>query len=284
MGRFHRHADGTVHDHDHGETDHHHHDEDRRDHREDHRPEGHRDVGDHGGYGTGPERVMILEQILGENDRVAALNRAELAANAVSTVNLMSSPGAGKTTLLARTITELRGRVRVGVVEGDIATSLDADQLSGLGASVALVNTEAGFGGECHLDAVMVRAGLDRLDLSAMDLLIIENVGNLVCPAEFDVGQDRRAMVYAVTEGEDKPLKYPVMFRAVDAVVVNKIDLLPHLRFDLEAFRTNLREVNPTAVVLELSAETGQGVEPWIEWLVEPLDRGAPGGDQATIQ
>jgi len=271
MGRFHRHTDGTVHDHEHGETDHDHHDF--RHPRDGLRPEGDRDVGDHGGYGTGPERVMILEQILGENDRVAAANRAELAANGVSTVNLMSSPGAGKTTLLARTITGLRGRVRIGVVEGDIATSLDADQLSGLGASVALVNTEAGFGGECHLDAVMVRAGLDRLDLSAVDLLIIENVGNLVCPAEFDVGQDRRAMVYAVTEGEDKPLKYPVMFRAVDAVVVNKIDLLPHLRFDLDAFRTNLGEINPTAEVFELSAETGEGVGPWIEWLIAPLDR-----------
>ena len=252
MGRFHRHTDGTVHDHDDGPD---------------------RDVGDHSGYGTGVERVTVLERILSENDRMADANRAELAANGITTVNLMSSPGAGKTTLLARTIPALVGRFRIGVVEGDIATSLDADQLAGLGAEVALVNTEAGFGGECHLDAVMVRAGLDRLDLSALDLLIVENVGNLVCPAEFDVGQDRRAMVYAITEGEEKPLKYPVMFRAVDAVVVNKIDLLPHLRFDLETFRANLRDINPTAEVFELSAETGEGLAPWVEWLAAPLDR-----------
>jgi len=210
---------------------------------------------------------MVLEQILGENDRVAAENRAALAGRGIRTVNLMSSPGAGKTALLARTIPALRDRLRIGVVEGDITTSLDADVLTDLGAQVALVNTAAGFGGECHLDAVMVRAGLGRLDLDELDLVIIENVGNLVCPAEFDVGQDRRAMVYAITEGEDKPLKYPVMFHAADVVVINKIDLLPHLRFDLAAFRANLEQVNPGTTVIELSAETGQGLDAWIDWL-----------------
>lgn len=249
MGRFHRHADGTAHAHDHDQD----HD--------------HRDVGDHTGYETGSDRVMVLEKILAENDRLAETNRAELAGHGIRSVNLMSSPGAGKTTLLAKTIPVLSARYRVGVVEGDIATSLDADQLSGLGAQVALVNTDAGFGGECHLDATMVRAGLDRLQLDQLDLVVIENVGNLVCPAEFDVGQDARAMVYAITEGEEKPLKYPVMFRAVDAVVVNKIDLLPHLRFDLDAFRENLASVNPHAHVFELSAETGEGLTPWTDWL-----------------
>ena len=237
-----------------------HHDHDHDDHHDDHHH-------DHGGYETGPQRVLVLEQILGENDRMAARNRAELAANGVRSVNLMSSPGAGKTTLLASTIPALVGCLRVGVVEGDIATSLDADQLADLGAQVSLVNTGAGFGGECHLDAVMVRAGLERLTLADLDLVIIENVGNLVCPAEFDVGQDARAMVYAVTEGEDKPLKYPVMFRSADVVVVNKIDLLPHLRFDLDLFRDNLARINPTAPVIELSAETGQGLDRWIAWL-----------------
>lgn len=250
MGRFHRHSDG--HEHDHG------------DHEHDH---GHRDVGDHSGYETGSERVMVLEQILSENDRIADANRAELARNGVRTVNLMSSPGAGKTTLLAKTIPALAGRCRMGVVEGDIATSLDADELSDLGAQVSLINTNAGFGGECHLDAIMVRAGLEKLDLEDLDLLVIENVGNLVCPAEFDVGQDARAMVYAITEGEEKPLKYPVMFRAAEVVVVNKIDLLPHLRFDLDAFRHNLDQINPCAAVIELSAETGEGMEPWLDWL-----------------
>ncbi|MGI9616993.1 MAG: hydrogenase nickel incorporation protein HypB [Acidimicrobiales bacterium] len=255
MGRFHHHSEGTDHDHEHEGHGH-----DGHDHP-------HRDVGDHSGYESAGERVMVLEQILGENDRIADANRADLATKGVRAVNLMSSPGAGKTTLLAKTIPALGGRLRLGVVEGDIATSLDADELAGLGAEVSLVNTNAGFGGECHLDAIMVRAGLDKLDLDRIDLLVIENVGNLVCPAEFDVGQDARAMVYAITEGEEKPLKYPVMFRAAEVVVVNKIDLLPHLRFDMAAFRHNLDQVNPDANVIELSAETGDGLDVWLSWL-----------------
>jgi hydrogenase nickel incorporation protein HypB len=189
----------------------------------------------------------------------------------VRTVNLMSSPGAGKTTLLERTLRTLSGRTRIGVLEGDIATSIDADRLAGLGAAVALVNTGAGFGGECHLDAVMVRAGLARLRLPDLDLLIVENVGNLVCPAEFNVGEHAKAMVYAVTEGEEKPLKYPVMFRAVDVVVVNKIDLLPHLDFDLSLFLANLHDVNPRARVFHASARTGEGVAEWCDWLAEEI-------------
>ena len=252
MGRFHRHADGTVHDHDH-------------DHDHDHE---HRDVGDHSGYvTTGTARVDVLERILDENDRIADTNRAAFATAGVRTVNLMSAPGAGKTTLLRRTITELGASLRVGVLEGDIATSIDADALAALGVPVSLVNTSAGFGGECHLDAVMVRSGLSRLPLDVLDLLIIENVGNLVCPAEFDVGEHAKAMVYAVTEGEEKPLKYPVMFRTADVVLVNKIDLLPHLDLDLDAFLANLRAVNPTATVIPVSARTGEGVTPWCDWL-----------------
>jgi hydrogenase nickel incorporation protein HypB len=250
VGRFHRHPDGTAHEH--GDHDEHSHD----------------DVGDHSGYtATGTSRVAVLEDIFSENDRVAAENRRAFAAAGVRTVNLMSSPGAGKTTLLQRTLAELGGRVRVGILEGDIATSIDADRLEGFGASVALVNTSAGFGGECHLDAVMVRAGLGRLPLDDLDLLVIENVGNLVCPAEFSVGEHAKAMVYAVTEGEEKPLKYPVMFRAVDAVVVNKVDLLPHLDFDLDLFLANLHAVNPTATVIQASARTGAGVAEWCDWL-----------------
>ena len=260
MGRFHRHPDGTTHSHEHGDHDH--------DHSHDHDHEN-RDVGDHSAYETGDERVMILEKILSENDRLADANRTELAGHGIRTVNLMSSPGAGKTTLLTKTLPEITESVRVGVIEGDIATSIDADQLEGLGAQVSLVNTNAGFGGECHLDAIMVRAGIDKLDLDSLDLLLIENVGNLVCPAEFDVGQDARAMVYAITEGEEKPLKYPVMFHAVDAVVVNKVDLLPHLQFDMDAFRSNLAKVNPQAHVFELSAQTGEGMQPWIDWLLD---------------
>jgi hydrogenase nickel incorporation protein HypB len=251
MGRFHRHPDGTSHEHDHDGD----HDE--------------RDVGDHSGYTeTGAARVMVLENILSENDRVAGENRRDLQGAGVRTVNLMSSPGAGKTTLLRRTLVELRDKLRIGVLEGDIATSIDADRLEGLGAAVSLVNTGAGFGGECHLDATMVRSGLARLPLADLDLLLIENVGNLVCPAEFAVGEDARAMVYAITEGEEKPLKYPVMFRAADVVVVNKIDLLPHLDFDLDRFLANLTDVNPRATVIQASSRTGEGVADWCAWLL----------------
>ncbi len=173
-------------------------------------------LGDHSGYGTGAERVEILERILGENDRTAEANRRDFDTAGVRVVNLMSSPGAGKTTLLRATIEQMADRVRIGVVEGDIETSLDADRLRGLGAQVSLVNTANGFGGECHLDATMVRSALRGLVLGDLDLVVVENVGNLVCPAEFTVGEDARAMVYSLTEGEEKPLKYPLMFRSVD--------------------------------------------------------------------
>lgn len=260
MGRFHVHADGTAHEH----AEHHHgHDV------EDVRYASPRDVGDHSGYAeTGHARVTILENLLSENDRIADDNAKRFAAAGVRAVNLMSSPGAGKTTLLRRTLEHLGGRHRIGVLEGDIATTLDADQLEGKGAvAISVVNTNAGFGGECHLDAVMVRSGIDRLPLMELDLLIIENVGNLVCPAEFRVGEHARAMVFSVTEGEEKPLKYPVMFRAADVVAVNKIDLLPHLDFDLDAFLTNLGSVNPSARIIRTSARTGEGVEEWCSWL-----------------
>lgn len=256
MGRFHRHVDGTEHEHDHDDHDDHAHGNE------------HRDVGDHRGYPeTGVSRVAVLQSILSENDSVADANRASFLSHGICAVNVMSSPGAGKTALLKRTLATLGEQVRVGVVEGDIATSLDADELSGLGAEISLVNTSAGFGGECHLDAVMVRAALRRLPLDRIDLLLIENVGNLVCPAEFDVGEHAKAMVYAVTEGEEKPLKYPVMFRAADVVVVNKIDLLPHLDVDLDRFLGNLGDVNPHAVVFQVSARTGEGVDEWCRWL-----------------
>jgi hydrogenase nickel incorporation protein HypB len=253
MGRYHPHPDGTMHVHDHDGDD--------------NAPT--RDVGDHSGYpATGTARVEVLENILSENDRVADANQKDFAEAGVRVVNIMSSPGAGKTTLLKRTLAALGADTRIGILEGDIATSLDADQLEGYGAAVSLVNTSAGFGGECHLDAVMVRSGLTRLPLSELDLLLIENVGNLVCPAEFRVGEHAKAMVYAVTEGEEKPLKYPVMFRAVDVVVINKIDLLPHLDFDLDAFLANLKAVNPQATVIHVSARTGVGVSDWCAWLL----------------
>ncbi|MDQ6849264.1 MAG: hydrogenase nickel incorporation protein HypB [Actinomycetota bacterium] len=251
MGRFHRHDDGTAHAHDHDHA--HSHD-------------------DLSAYETGPERVQVLEAIFGENDRHAALNRSDLAAGGACAVNLMSSPGAGKTTLLREVLLRLGDRLRIGIIEGDIETSLDADRLRGLGAAIELINTGNGFGGECHLDAPMVRSALARLPVAELDLVLVENVGNLVCPAEFDVGEHARAMIFAVTEGEDKPLKYPVMFRSADVVLVNKIDLLPHLDVDLGLFQRNLRSINPTARMIELSARTGQGVDEWCGWLGDQVE------------
>jgi hydrogenase nickel incorporation protein HypB len=286
MGRFHRHDDGTTHSHEHGDQPHSHGADSapHHSHADDDVPHlssvatldpGRAElVGDHSGYRTGSERIDVLERIFAENDTQAAANRAAFDAAGLTAVNLMSSPGAGKTTLIAATLDALAGRVRIGIVEGDVETALDADKLRPLASQLALLNTGDGFGGECHLDAPMVARAITELDLAALDLLLIENVGNLVCPAEFDVGAHRRAMVASVTEGEDKPLKYPVMFRSVEAVVVNKIDLLPYLDFDLDAFEANLRAVNPAARVILASAKTGEGLTEWLDW-VWPAGGGA---------
>ncbi|WP_396916321.1 hydrogenase nickel incorporation protein HypB [Mycolicibacterium sp.] len=249
MGRFHRHDDGTAHSHEHGDHEHSH------------------DHGDHSGYQTGTQRVDVLESIFAENDTRAALNREIFESNGIRALNLMSSPGSGKTTVLAATLDELASDIAVGIVEGDIATDIDAAKLGGRGAQISLLNTNNGFGGECHLDAPMVNRALQGLDLAGLDLVVIENVGNLVCPAEFDVGEHAKAMVYSVTEGEDKPLKYPVMFRSVDLVLLNKIDLVPYLDADLDRYMAHIREVNPTAEVLPVSARTGAGMQSWYEWV-----------------
>src|SRR3954464_8338924 len=200
-------------------------------------------------------KVRIVEDALDANNTIARANRDDFDRNGVTVVNFMSAPGAGKTTLLERTITELEG-VRAGVLEGDVEGSMDADRLSALHVPVTQLNTAAGFGGECHLDANMVRSALPELPLADIDLLVIENVGNLVCPAEFRVGEDARVMVCSVTEGEEKPLKYPLMFRTADLVLVNKVDLLPHLDFDLEQFLDNLDAVNPGVRHVLTSART----------------------------
>jgi hydrogenase nickel incorporation protein HypB len=212
-------------------------------------------------------RVRIVESALDANDTIAMANRGDFDRAGVAVVNLMSAPGAGKTTLLERALPGLPG-VRVGVLEGDVAGSLDADRLSRLHVPVTQLNTDQGFGGECHLDANMVRSALPEVPLDEIDLLVIENVGNLVCPAEFRVGEDIRAMVCSITEGEDKPLKYPLMFRACELVIVNKIDLLPHLEVDLDLLLTNIDAVNPDVPCLLTSARTGEGVDALRDWLV----------------
>ena len=211
-------------------------------------------------------KVRVVEDALDANNTIAAANRADFDREGVTVLNLMSAPGAGKTTLLEQALPGLAG-VRPGVLEGDVAGSLDADRLADRHIPVTQLNTDQGFGGECHLDANMVRSALPALPLADIDLLVIENVGNLVCPAEFRVGEDARAMVCSVTEGEDKPLKYPLMFRACELVVINKVDLLPHIEFDLDRLRENLDIVHPGVERIELSARSGEGVEAWRSWL-----------------
>jgi hydrogenase nickel incorporation protein HypB len=213
-------------------------------------------------------KVRVVEGVLDANDTIAAANRADFDRAGVRVVNLMSAPGAGKTALLERVLGALHDDgVRAGVLEGDVQGSLDADRLASLHVPVVQVDTDPGFGGECHLDANMVRSALPQLPLEQLDLLVIENVGNLVCPAEFRVGEDVRAMVCSVAEGEDKPLKYPLMFRACELVLVNKLDLLPHLDFDLETLLCNLDAVHPGVERMLVSARSGEGVEAWRAWL-----------------
>jgi len=213
-------------------------------------------------------KVRVVEDALDANNTIAMANRDDFDREDVTVVNLMSAPGAGKTTLLERSLEGLAEEgLRVGVLEGDVAGSFDADRLAVLNIPVTQLNTDNGFGGECHLDANMVRSALPGVALPEMDVLIVENVGNLVCPAEFRIGEDARIMVCSVTEGEDKPLKYPLMFRACELVVINKVDLLEHLDFDVDRLEANIKQVNHDATVMRVSAKTGEGVEEFRTWM-----------------
>ena len=214
-------------------------------------------------------KVRIVEDALDANNTIARSNRDDFDRHHVAVLNLMSAPGAGKTTLLERALGETLEGVRVGVLEGDVQGSYDADRLAALHLPVTQLNTDPAFGGECHLDANMVRSALPSVPLAEIDLLVIENVGNLVCPAEFRLGEDARAMVCAVTEGEDKPLKYPLMFRSCELVLINKLDLLPYLEVDLGRLLYNLDAVNPGVRRIPVSARTGEGVDELRRWLLE---------------
>jgi hydrogenase nickel incorporation protein HypB len=229
-------------------------------------------------------KVRVVEEALDANNTIAHANRADFDRAGVRVVNFMSAPGAGKTALLERVVRDLPG-VRIGVLEGDVQGSMDSDRLAALHVPVTQLNTDPSFGGECHLDANMVRSALPELPLDDIDLLVIENVGNLVCPAEFRVGEDARIMVSSVTEGEEKPLKYPLMFRACELVLINKIDLLPHLDFDLDKFLYNLDSVHPGVQRILVSAKTGEGIDEWRGWLARmgavPSDAGA--GAEARV-
>jgi hydrogenase nickel incorporation protein HypB len=220
-------------------------------------------------------KVRIVEDALDANNTIARANRDDFDRYGVTVVNFMSAPGAGKTALLERAVADLDG-VRAGVLEGDVEGSMDADRLSALHVPVTQLNTASGFGGECHLDANMVRSAIPALPLDDIDLLVIENVGNLVCPAEFRVGEDLRVMVTAVTEGEDKPLKYPLMFRACDLVLVNKIDLLPHLDVSVDRIEANVEAVHPGVPTMRVSARTGEGIDAWRAWLADAVRARVP--------
>jgi len=210
--------------------------------------------------------IKVVRKVLDVNDTNARRNRERFAENNVFVLNVMSSPGSGKTTLLEKTLARIMPAVQTGVIVGDICTSNDADRLAGSGAPVIQVNTDE-FGGDCHLAAHVIEKASENLDLDSLDLLIVENVGNLVCPAEFDIGEDARAVVLSVTEGEDKPVKYPLMFRECNAAVLNKTDLLPYLDYDRDAAVGYIRQVHPDMPIFEMSARTGEGLDAWIEWI-----------------
>ena len=216
-----------------------------------------------------PEILPVVEKILSANDLVALENRKLLDKHGVLTVNVMASPGAGKTSLILRTIAALRGRLRAGVIEGDVAGHVDADKVAETGTPVVQINT----GGGCHLDAPQVQSALKQLPLEQIDLLFIENVGNLICPTGFALGEHLNMMIANVPEGHDKPIKYPGMFAEVDALVLNKIDLMPYIDFDLEAFRTAVKALNADAPQFEVSCKTGEGIEGWAEWLLAQRQR-----------
>jgi hydrogenase nickel incorporation protein HypB len=207
--------------------------------------------------------IRIGEDLLAKNNRLAADNRSRFAAEQLLVLNLVSSPGSGKTSILERTLTDLKGQLEFAVLEGDQQTSNDADRIAATGAPVKQINTGAG----CHLDAHMVGHGAAAFALKGTDVLMIENVGNLVCPAAFDLGEDHKVVVLSVTEGEDKPLKYPQMFQAADLMLINKTDLLPYLRFDLEQCKAFACQVNPQIKIIELSCHSGEGMTAWYDWL-----------------
>jgi hydrogenase nickel incorporation protein HypB len=216
------------------------------------------------------QRIPVVENILNANDRLAEENRARLEAARVFSINIIASPGAGKTSLIEQTLPRLKGRLRVAAIDGDITTSFDSDRAAAAGAEAAVqINT----GGDCHLDAVMLRGALDQLDLEQFDLLIVENVGNLICPANFKLGTHKTVLVASIPEGDDKPYKYPGAYRGVAALVINKIDLLPYVPFKMDHFQRGVQALNPGVVTFPLSCVTGEGLDAWIDWLIENTTR-----------
>lgn len=215
------------------------------------------------------KRIPVVEKILSANDRIAADNRSKLDAANVFSLNFMASPGAGKTTLVERTVTGLKDRFWLAVVNGDIATSLDAERADAAGA---IQSVQINTGGDCHLDAPMLQAALPQLTLDEIDLLIVENVGNLICPSNFQLGTHKSVLVASIPEGADKPYKYPGMYRGVDVLVINKIDLLPYVPFDMDYFRRGVETLNPGLTTFVMSCRTGEGVDTWLDWVAAQIE------------
>ena len=215
---------------------------------------------------SGTRQIKVVRRVLDVNEKMAEQNRKRFAEKGVFVLNVMSSPGSGKTTTLEKTLVKILPEYKSAVIVGDICTTNDADRLATTGAPVVQVNTDE-FGGDCHLAAHVIEKAAGGLELADIDLLIVENVGNLVCPAEFDIGEDSRVVVLSVTEGEDKPAKYPLMFRQCEVALLNKIDLLPYLDYDKDKALDYIHQVNPQMPVFEVSARTEAGFEPWLEWL-----------------
>ena len=211
------------------------------------------------------KRVPVVEKIMSANDRIASQNRARLDNARIYSMNLMASPGGGKTSLIELTIKNLAERLRLAVIDGDVATSIDADRAASAGAVAVQINT----GGECHFDAVMLQNALLQIELDEIDLLIVENVGNLICPASFKLGTHKNVLISSIPEGDDKPYKYPGMYRGVDALVINKIDLLPYVPFDMDYFRRGVEVLNPGLITFPLSCSTKEGLDSWISWVLQ---------------
>ncbi len=221
--------------------------------------------------GPGHRRIKVVRNVLEANDKMAEQMRQTFADKKVFMLNVMSSPGSGKTTTLVSTLGALMPHMRCAVIVGDICSTHDADKLAQTGAPVIQINTDQ-FGGECHLAAHVIETAVAAMDLETIDLLIVENIGNLVCPAEFDIGEDLRVVMLSVTEGEDKPIKYPLMFRVCDAALINKIDLLPYLDLQIDAIHASLQQVHPDMPLFDVSAKTGEGMPQWVTWLKQRVE------------
>jgi len=213
------------------------------------------------------QRISIVENILSANDQMANNNQNIFNEAGIFAINIMASPGAGKTTFIIKTLESLQGRLRIGVIEGDLATSIDAEIVAAAGLPAVQINT----GGNCHLDAVMVSNALPALPLEKLDLILVENVGNLVCPASFKLGTHMNILIASIPEGDDKPYKYPGMYRGVEALIISKIDLLPYVPFNMDYFRRGVEILNPNITTFPVSAKTGEGMDAWADWLVEKI-------------